>query len=252
MQTVLITGCSSGFGLEIARYFLARDWRVIATMRTPRDDLLPPSERLRVIALDVTKPESIREAVASAGAIDVLVNNAGIGAASPAELVPLATVRDVFETNTFGTIATTQAVLPQFRERKAGVVVNVTSTVTLRALPLLAAYRASKAAVNAFTESMAVELQPFGVRTHIVLPGRAPETRFGDNARAYIHGFEHEAYADLANSLMAQLQDTASPITRAEDVAEAVWRAATDRSAPLHIPAGADAKEWAAEARGWA
>jgi NAD(P)-dependent dehydrogenase (short-subunit alcohol dehydrogenase family) len=252
MQTVLITGCSSGFGLEIARYFLARDWRVIATMRTPRDDLLPPSERLCVSALDVTKPESIREAIASAGAIDVLVNNAGIGAASPAELVPLATVRDVFETNTFGTIAMTQAVLPQFRERKAGVVVNVTSTVTLKALPLLAAYRASKAAVNAFTESMAVELQPLGVRTHIVLPGRAPETRFGDNARAHIQGFEHEAYADLANNLMAQLQDTASPITRAEDVAEAVWRAATDPSAPLHIPAGADAKEWAAEARGWA
>jgi NAD(P)-dependent dehydrogenase (short-subunit alcohol dehydrogenase family) len=110
MKTVLITGCSSGFGLEIARYFLARDWQVVATMRTPRDDVLPPAQRLRVLALDVTDPESIRLAIKAAGPIDVLVNNAGFGAASPAELTPMATVREVFETNTFGTIALTQAV----------------------------------------------------------------------------------------------------------------------------------------------
>ncbi|CAB3785592.1 SDR family oxidoreductase [Paraburkholderia fynbosensis] len=249
MQTVLISGCSSGFGLEIARYFLARDWQVVATMRTPRADILPPSERLRVLALDVTNPQSIREAVELAGPIDVLVNNAGFGAASPAELVPLATVRELFETNCFGTIALTQAVLPQFRQRKAGVVVNVTSSVTLKALPLLAAYRASKMAVNAFTESMALELEPFGVRSHLVLPGRAPDTRFGDNARAHIHGFDHEAYADLAKTILEQLGDTSSPITHAEDVAEAVWRAATDPSSPMRIPAGADAEAWAAEVR---
>ena len=249
MQTVLITGCSSGFGLEIARYFLARDWQVVATMRTPRADILPPSERLRVLALDVTNPESVRQAVELAGPIDVLVNNAGFGAASPAEIVPLATVRELFETNTFGTIALTQAVLPQFRQRKAGVVVNVTSSVTLKALPLLAAYRASKVAVYAFTESMALELAQFGIRAHLVLPGRAPGTRFGENARAHIHGFDHEAYADLARAVVARLEDTSSPITHAQDVAEAVWRAATDPSSPMHIPAGADAEAWAAEVR---
>ena len=249
MKTVLITGCSSGFGLETARYFLDRDWKVIATMRTPRADALPPSDRLRVLSLDVTNPESIREAVEVAGPIDVLVNNAGFGAASPAELVPIATVRELFETNTIGTIALTQAVLPQFRQRKAGVVVNVTSSVTLKALPLLAAYRASKAAVNAFTESMAVELEPFGVRVRLVLPGRAPETRFGDNARAHMHGFDHEAYADLVKSVLTGFADTSSPVTRAQDVAEAVWRAATDPSSPMRIPAGADAEAWAAETR---
>ncbi|CAD6560209.1 hypothetical protein LMG27952_07071 [Paraburkholderia hiiakae] len=249
MQTVLITGCSSGFGLEIARYFLARDWQVVATMRSLRADILPPSERLRVLALDVTNPESIRKAIELTGPIDVLVNNAGFGAASPAELVPLATVRELFETNTFGTIALTQAVLPQFRQRKAGVVVNVTSSVTLKALPLLAAYRASKVAVNAFTESMALELAQFGIRAHLVLPGRAPDTRFGENARAHIHGFDHEAYADLARTVIARLEDTSSPTTHAQDVAEAVWRAATDPSSPMRIPAGADAEAWAAELR---
>jgi NAD(P)-dependent dehydrogenase (short-subunit alcohol dehydrogenase family) len=249
MKTVLITGCSSGFGLEIARYFLDRDWRVVATMRTPRDDLLLPSDRLRVLALDVTDPQSIRKAVEAAGAIDVLVNNAGFGAASPAELTPMSTVREVFETNTFGTIAMMQAVLSQFRQRKGGVVVNVTSSVTLKALPLLAAYRASKAAVNAFTESVALELEPFGVHVRLVLPGRSPETRFGENARPHMHGFEHEAYAELVQEVFARLTDTSSPVTHAQDVAEAVWRAVTDPSSSMRIPAGADAQAWATEAR---
>jgi NAD(P)-dependent dehydrogenase (short-subunit alcohol dehydrogenase family) len=247
MKTVLITGCSSGFGLEIARYFLARDWQVIATMRTPRADVLPPSDRLRVLALDVTNPESIRQAVEAAGPIDVLVNNAGFGAASPAEFVPVATVRELFETNTIGTIAVTQAVLPQFRQRKAGVIVNVTSSVTLKALPLIAAYRASKAAVNAFTESMALELEPFGVRVRLVLPGSSPETRFRENGRARMIGLDHEDYVDVVRQIFARLEDASAPITRAQDVAEAVWRAATDPSSPMRTPAGADAEAWAAE-----
>ncbi|MDB6011916.1 MAG: Short-chain dehydrogenase/reductase, partial [Gammaproteobacteria bacterium] len=131
MKTVLITGCSSGFGLETARYFLDRDWKVIATMRTPREDVLPRSDRLRVLALDVTDPGSVRKAVDAAGPIDVLVNNAGIGVLSALEGISMETAREVFETNTFGTMAVTQAVLPQFRQRKSGVIVNVTSSVTL-------------------------------------------------------------------------------------------------------------------------
>src|ERR1700735_5850096 len=103
MKTVLITGCSSGFGLEIARYFLARDWQVVATMRTPRADVLPPSDRLRVLALDVTNPESIRKAVEAAGPIDVLVNNAGIGWLNALEGTSTDTARGIFETNTIGT-----------------------------------------------------------------------------------------------------------------------------------------------------
>ncbi|CAG4904115.1 SDR family oxidoreductase [Paraburkholderia gardini] len=249
MKTVLITGCSSGFGLEIARYFLARDWHVVATMRTPRNDVLPPSDRLRVLALDVTDAESIRQAVEAAGAIDALVNNAGFGAASPAEITPISTVREVFETNTFGTMAMTQAVLPQFRQRKDGVIVNVTSSVTLKVLPLISAYRASKAAVNAFTESVALELEPFGVRVRLVLPGRSPETRFSENAHDRMHGLDHAAYADFVQKVFARLMDTSLPVTHARDVAEAVWLAVTDPSSPMRIPAGADAEAWAAEAR---
>ncbi|QDE37788.1 SDR family oxidoreductase [Luteibacter pinisoli] len=241
MQTVLITGCSSGFGLETARYFLDKGWRVVATMRTPQAELLPPSDRLSIIALDVTDAESIRQAVDAAGPIDVLVNNAGIGMLNALEGTPMAVARDVFETNTIGTFAMTQAVLPQFRERGAGVIVNVTSSVTSKPLPLLSVYTASKAAVNAFSSSLALELEPFGIRVRVVLPGRAPTTKFGENARERIGDFP-PAYADFAARVFEGVRAQTGDITRSSDVAEAVWRAATDPASPVRIPAGADAE----------
>lgn len=242
MKTVLITGCSSGFGLETARLFLDRGWQVVATMRMPRDDVLPRTERLRVLPLDVTDAASIRDCLAAAGPIDALVNNAGIGLLGALEGIPMAQVREVFETNTFGTMAMTQAVLPQFRERRAGVVVNVTSSVTLKSLPLLAVYTASKAAVNAFTESLALELAPFQVQARLVLPGRAPTTRFGENARSRMEGSIPEAYAELAGAVFAEwAQQPAQAVTRAADVAEAVWRAVTEPGCPVRLAAGADA-----------
>ena len=245
MKTVMITGCSSGFGLEIARHFLDRDWQVVATMRTPRTDLLPASSRLRVVALDVTDADSVRAAIAAAGPIDALVNNAGVGLINPLEAVSTDTIRAVFETNTLGTIAMTQAVLPAMRARRAGVIVNVTSTVTLAPRPLLSVYTGSKAAVNAFTESLALELEPLGIRARLVLPGRAPETRFGENARPLMQDDVPAEYAPLRDSLFAGMR-APGPVTHAEDVARAVWRAVTDPAAPMRIPAGADAEALAA------
>ena len=241
MKTVLITGCSSGFGLEIARTFLDRhDWTVVATMRTPRGDVLPASDRLRVLPLDVTDPESINHAIDAAGPIDVLVNNAGIGYMNAIEGTSMETVRDVFQTNVFGTMAMTQAVLPQFRARRSGVIVNVSSSVTLLPLPLLSVYTASKAAVNAFSEVLALELEQFDVRVRPVLPGRAPTTKFGDNARSRMQAGFPEPYAKYAQTAFESLQRE-GPVTHAVDVAEAVWRAATDPSCPMRLAAGADA-----------
>jgi NAD(P)-dependent dehydrogenase (short-subunit alcohol dehydrogenase family) len=245
MKTVMITGCSSGFGLEIARHFLARDWHVVATMRTPHADVLPSSDRLRIVALDVTNADSIRAAIAAAGPVDALVNNAGLGLINPLEAVSMETTRAVFETNTLGTIAMTQAVLPAMRARRAGVIVNVTSTVTLVPLPLLSVYRASKAAVNAFTESLALELAPLGIRTRLVLPGRAPDTRFGENARPLMQGEVPAEYAPLMDEVFKRMREP-GPVTQAQDVAQAVWRAVTDPAASMRIPAGADAEALAA------
>jgi NAD(P)-dependent dehydrogenase (short-subunit alcohol dehydrogenase family) len=241
MKTVLITGCSSGFGLEIAKHFLEQGWKVVATMRTPREDLLPRSERLRVLALDVTDADSIARAVDAAGPVDVLVNNAGVGLMGVLEGTSIGTIREIFETNTFGPMAVTQALLPQFRQRGEGVIVNVSSSVTFKALPLLSAYSASKAALNAFSESLALELQAFGVRVKLVLPGRSPETPFSRNAQPRMEGAIPEAYAGFAEQVFAGRAQNASLVTQVADVVDAVWRAATDPAAPARIPAGADA-----------
>lgn len=243
MKTVLITGCSSGFGLDTAKYFLARGWKVIATMRSPREDLFPTSTNLTVLPLDVTDDESVNQAIANAGPIDVLVNNAGIGWLNALEGTPLEVARSVFETNTIGTMRMIQAVLPQFRERRAGLIINVTSSVTMKSLPLLSVYTASKAAVNAFTESLALELAPWGIDVKIVLPGASPETSFGTTAlsRMQENGGFPEAYSEFAGGVIAAMRAPGAPKTTSSDVAEAVWRAATDPTVPMRTPAGADA-----------
>jgi short-subunit dehydrogenase len=240
MKTVLITGCSSGYGLETARYFHARGWNVIATMRTPRADVLSLSERMRVLPLDVTKPESIASLIEASGPIDVLVNNAGIGLFGAFEVTPMTTTREVFETNTFGTIAMTQAVLPAFRARRSGVIVNVTSSATLAPMPLVAVYTASKTAIEGFTASLTHELDAFGVRVKLVEPGYAPTTRFAQNGGARMEGLIPEAYAPFAQRVFAAFTQTAA-VTKELDVAEAVWLAANDASGRLRYAAGADA-----------
>lgn len=240
MKTVLITGCSSGYGLETARYFHAQGWNVIATMRRPTQALLPSSTRMRVLPLDVTDPGSIAAALAASGPVDVLVNNAGIGLFGAFEATPMSTVREVFETNTFGVMAMTQALLEPFRARRSGVIVNVTSTVALAPFPLVAAYTASKTAVEGFTASLALELEPFNIRVKLVQPGYAPSTRFAENGQSRMQGLITEPYAAYAQSCFATLAQPAK-FTLETDVAEAVWRAAHDTSATLRFPAGADA-----------
>ena len=240
MKTILITGCSSGYGLETARHFHAKGWNVMATMRTPRDGLLPLSPRLRVLPLDVTQPDSIARALDAAGPIDVLVNNAGLGLFGAFEATPMATVREIFETNTFGSMAMAQAVLPAWRARRSGLLINVTSSATLAPFPLVAAYTASKTAIEGFTESLALELQAFGVRVKLVEPGYGPGTRFTANGAERMQGLIPEAYAPYAHEVFASFAQPAA-VTSELDVAEAIWQAVNDESPRLRYAAGADA-----------
>ncbi len=240
MKTVLITGCSSGYGLGIARHFHAKGWNVIATMRTPREDLLPQSDRMRVLALDVTKSESIAAVVQAAGPIDVLVNNAGIGVVGAFEATPMETTREVFETNTFGVIAMMQAFVPQFRQRKSGAIVNVTSSVTLASMPLAAVYTASKSAIQGLTGSVAFELASFNVRVKLVEPGYGPGTRFTENGGARMQGLIPETYESFAQPIFAAFGKPAAVTTEA-DVAAVVWQAANDTTDRLSFAAGPDA-----------
>ena len=244
MNTVLITGCSSGFGRQTAAFFLEQGWKVLATMRDPSASTLPTSDRLRVLPLDVTDPASIAAAIDEAGEIDVLVNNAGIGWLNAIEGSPMQIVRQVFETNTFATVAMMQAVLPGMRDRRAGVIVNVSSSTIFKPMPLLSIYRASKAAVTALTEAAALELAEFGIRARLVVPGASPETNFGNKGRAktMAEGGFPDAYANFARQTMGAMQHgTGADVTTVEDVAEAVFRAAIDPDCPMILPAGADA-----------
>lgn len=244
MKTVMITGSSSGYGLETARFFHAQGWNVIATMRKPDRDILPRSDRLRVIALDVTDEQSIAAALEASDPIDVLVNNAGIGVVGAFEATPMSHIRKVFNTNTFGVMAMTQAVLPLFRAQNSGVVVNVTSSVTLTPMPLAAAYTASKMAIEGFTGSLTHELAAFNIRAKLVEPGYAPTTRFGQNSELNIDDLIPPAYQAFAQPIFAAFAKPALT-TKEDDVAEAVWAAANDLTDQLRFPAGADAVELA-------
>jgi short-subunit dehydrogenase len=209
-------------------------------MRSRSQDVLFQSDRLRVLTLDVTNPQSIASALEACGPIDVLVNNAGIGVVGAFEVTPMNTVREVFETNTFGVMAMTQAVLPQFRARRSGVVVNVTSSATLARMPLAAAYTASKAAIEGFTGSLALELAYFNVQAKLVEPGYGPTTKFTSNGAARMAGLIPEAYLPFAEPIFAAYAHPVA-VTAESDVAEVIWRAANDLTGQLRFPAGADA-----------
>lgn len=247
MPRILITGCSTGFGLATAQRFCAAGWEVVATMRNPREDILPAQEGLTVLPLDVTDADSVAAAVAQAGPLNALVNNAGVGMLNVLEGATMENMREVFETNILGPIAMTKAVMPQFRERGEGVIVNVSSSVTVKPLPALSAYSASKAALNSFTESFALEAALFGVRVRLVLPGSSPTTSFGQNAVARM-GMEIPApYEAFVIDYLGELRGS-TEVTVSDDVAQAVWRAVTDPNTPMKTPAGADAMTWFREA----
>lgn len=240
MQTILITGSSSGYGLETARHFLAKGWNVIATMRRPDETILPHSNQLKILPLDVTSEDSIAAVIEAAGPIDALVNNAGIGVVGAYEATPMSHIRKVFNTNTFGVMAMTQAAIPQMRERRSGVIVNVTSTVTLAAMPLAAAYTASKQAIDGFTGSLAHELAYFGIRAKLVEPGYGPTTRFAQNTDVKIQDLIPDAYDAFASPIFQAFSNPQATTTEF-DVAEAIWAAVHDTSEQLHFPAGEDA-----------
>ena len=244
-KTILITGASSGYGQAAAAFFLARGWNVAAAMRKPDSTIFNGADdRLLTPQMDVTDADSvaaaINDAIARFGAVDAVVNNAGVGVVGAFEATPISHVRKVFETNTFGVMTVCQAVIPHMRKRRSGVIVNVTSSVALAPMPLAAAYTASKQAVEGFTGSLAHELGEFDIRVKLVEPGYCPTTRFAQNADVRVEDLIPPAYADFAAPIFAAYAAPALT-TKESDVAEAIWSAVHDASAQLRFPAGADA-----------
>ncbi len=174
----LITGCSTGFGRELARLVLAHGWRAVVTARDADKvtDLVQGHEnRALALALDVDRREQVesvvRQAEAKFGAVDVLVNNAGYGYLAAIEEGEDREVRAMFETNVFGLIAATQAVLPGMRLRRRGHIVNISSIGGLVSFAATGFYHATKYAVEGLSESLALEVAPLGIKVTIVEPG---------------------------------------------------------------------------------
>jgi NAD(P)-dependent dehydrogenase (short-subunit alcohol dehydrogenase family) len=246
-KTILITGTSSGYGKAMAQLFLDRGWNVIATMRPPNPDVFErPHDRLKVLPLDVTDADSIGEAIAAGiaafGSIDALVNNAGIGMASIVEATPDSTVREIFETNTFGVFAVCRAVIPQMRKQGHGVIINVTSSAAIAPMPLVAIYAASKYAVEGFTESLSYELEPFGIKARLVEPGYAPTTKFTANGASRMEGLIPADYGAFAQACFGKMMNYPTAYCTEADVAEATFAAATETGGTIRYPAGPDTK----------
>ena len=245
-KTIVITGASSGIGKATARLFLDRGWNVVATMRNPAAEKdLKESARLRLVALDVQDPEGPKAAVAEAikayGRIDVWLNNAGYGAFGPVEAGRRKEIERQFDVNVFGLIACVQAVAPHFRERKAGVLINISSIGGIMTVPAYAVYNSTKFAVEGLSEGLWYELGTFGIKVKVVEPG-AIKTDFGGRSQDVWGVSRVPAYAsfmDKVNAARAHyIQSSSSP----ETVAEVIYRAATDPSDRMRYPAGADAR----------
>jgi NAD(P)-dependent dehydrogenase (short-subunit alcohol dehydrogenase family) len=228
MAIVLVTGCSSGFGLEIALAFARRGDQVVASMRDlSRADALRSrvaEEALGNVSieqLDVTRPESIQATLERHQTVDVLVNNAGIGAVGPLDVIAPETLREVFETNVFGAVAMTRAVLPGMRQRGHGRIVFMNAIGGLLNTPYLGAYCASKHALDCVAATFDIELRPFGIRASSVCPS-AFHTPMADNLRAELGdaAAAREYYAGLLGRIRQGPTDL-SPVV------DAVLEAAT-------------------------
>jgi NAD(P)-dependent dehydrogenase (short-subunit alcohol dehydrogenase family) len=184
-RTWLITGSSSGFGREIATAALEHSDHVVATARRPEalDDLVASApDRVLAVPLDVTRPDQIDAAVAAAGerfgGVDVLVNNAGHGSVGAVEEIEMDDLRALMDTMFFGAVALTKAVLPQMRERRSGAIVQISSMGGQISPPGFGAYCSAKFALEAISESLATEVEPYGIRVLLVEPGSF-RTEFG-------------------------------------------------------------------------
>jgi len=232
---VLVTGAARGIGMATARHLASRGHSVVAT------DISAPRglEGIEAHVLDVTSDDSVARCLEEVGPLDAIVNNAGISGGGPVEGYPLDGIRRMFEINTLGALRVIQAVLPAWRTRGSGVIVNVSSVNGRVSSPLGAAYSASKFALEALTESLHLEVRHFGIRSVLIEPGNiAP----GMKAREPHRG--PADYAGLWEQWAGADTRTAGPSGQPgpELVARAIASAIEDPATPFRVPVGQDAE----------
>lgn len=245
-KTILITGASSGIGKATAIHFQEKGWNVAATMRSPdKATDLENLENLITLPLDVTDHSSIQEAIGDTienfNSLDVIVNNAGYALIGPFEASTEEQIQRQFNTNVFGLMAVTRAILPYFRERKEGIIINVASVGGRITVPLYSLYQATKWAVEGFSESLQHELYPLNVKIKIIEPGLI-ETDFYRRSMEIMSAEGLTAYDDYVNRALPRLQDSGEQGSSPEEIAKLIHGAANDKSWRLRYSGGKHAK----------
>jgi NAD(P)-dependent dehydrogenase (short-subunit alcohol dehydrogenase family) len=237
-KVVLITGGSSGIGKSIGEFLHQKGFIVYGTSRNPEKVL---NSIFPLVALDVRDVESIHLAVAqiiqTTGRLDVVINNAGVGITGPLEEIPMEEIKNNFDTNFFGPIAVMKAVLPQMRQQKSGLIVNVTSIAGYMGLPYRSVYSASKGALELITEALRMELKSFGIQITNVAPGDfATNIAAGRFHAPIIQGSDYErAYGSILKTMDAHVDSGSNP----NEMAEAVFQIIQDNNPRIHYKVGA-------------
>ena len=239
-KTIFITGASTGIGKATAKLFAAKGWNVIATMRKPENEKeLNLLDNVTLLPLDVTNREQIKETTQKAlalGTIDVVFNNAGYALLGALEAITDEQLVRQMETNFLGVVRVTQAFIPYFREKKAGLFITTGSSAGLMGFPVSSMYDASKWALEGWSESLSFELNEFGVGIKTIEPGLVA-TEIG--AGSVIAS--HLAYEPLLGKFMAVIGSEKN-VSTAEQIADVVYQAATDGTNTLRYVCGDDAK----------
>ncbi|MBW4538295.1 MAG: SDR family oxidoreductase [Myxacorys chilensis ATA2-1-KO14] len=243
-KTVLITGASSGIGLATVLKFQQQGWNAIATMRSlEKAGELTTLENVHCLTLDVTDQTSIQNAVTKAteiGDIDVLINNAGYSLVGAFEACTPEQIERQFQTNVFGLMNMTRSLLPHFRDRKSGTIINIASIGGKMAFPLYSLYHSTKWAVEGFSESLQYELEPFNIRVKLIEPGPI-KTEFYSRSADIANRPGLTAYDSFVKQILPNLSKAGESGGTPATVAEIIYRAATDGSAKLRYPAGGNA-----------
>jgi NAD(P)-dependent dehydrogenase (short-subunit alcohol dehydrogenase family) len=248
-KVVLITGASSGIGQACARHLAQRGYQVFGTSRRPQAGAEEPFE---MIPMDVTDEDSVRQGVATvlarAGRLDVVVNNAGFGFGGAVEDTSIDEAQQLFDANFFGMLRVCRAVLPHFRERRAGTIVNVSSLAGLIAQPFVGMYCATKFATEAIGEAMRMELRPFGIHVVLIEPGDT-RTGFTANRRPTQASQAASPYADNMQRTLAVIEHDEETGNSPDAVARLLERILRSRSPRLRYPVASAFQRFAAVAR---
>ena len=244
-QSVLITGASTGMGKATALFLAQKGFMVYAGTRTPSKLLEIESPNLRLLELDITKSQSIHEAVAQIGEIDILVNNAGYGLVSTVEELDEEEMFDQFNVNVFGLLRVCKAVIPLMRKEQKGIIINISSFLGKIGLPLLTMYNSSKYAVEGITDSLRYELKDFNIRVHSLMPGFFDTEFARSNLVTNLETFDKNSpYAKMVENLAPNIVEQINSGNDVKEVAKMILEIIENETFPARATVGEKASKF--------